>query len=264
VRLTNERLQAYLRRIGFDSPVSVDLATLAALQRAHLLAVPFENLNVHLGRRIELDIDAIVSKVVDEHRGGFCYELNSAFAALLVSCGFDVTLIEGRVYSGDIDPQKLGIRFDHLALIVSVGADRYLADVGFGALSDEPLDFDSRAEQHDAMGVFQIRERDDGWLDVCRGDARFYRMSPEPRVLSDFAAGCDYNQTSPDSAFTKNTICTLRTARGRVTLAGLTLIETVDGDKQTREIAAGELGSVLEERFGVVLGGADLAKLSMP
>jgi N-hydroxyarylamine O-acetyltransferase len=255
--LLDERRDAYLERIGVESSLGFDRAALGVLQRAHLLTVPFENLDIHLGHRIELDLDAIVSKVVDRRRGGFCYELNSAFAALLVSLGFEVDLIEGRVYGEG----KVGIRFDHLALVVTIGSSRYLADVGFGALSDEPLSLDSREEQIDSAGRFRITDRDDGWLDLFSGSKLCYRFSVAPRELADFAAGCTYNQTSPDSHFTRNTVCTLPTARGRVTLAGSVLTHTQDGVKTTQELDSGQLGPALADRFGIVLGDADLAKL---
>ena len=96
--LTDEQRARYLSRIGMpERALPPDVVTLRALQRAHLRAVPFENLDIHLGRSIILDTDAIVGKIVDDRRGGFCYELNGAFAALLASLGYSVTLHEARV-----------------------------------------------------------------------------------------------------------------------------------------------------------------------
>jgi N-hydroxyarylamine O-acetyltransferase len=258
--LTDEQRDAYLERLGFAQTPTSDLGGLRSLQRAHLLAVPFENLDVHLGRPIVLDVDAIVSKVVDARRGGFCYELNSAFAALLVSLGFEVTLVEGRVYEDD----KVGIRFDHLTMIVTIGTDRFLADVGFGAFSDEPLAVDERGDQSDTAGTFRITDRGDGWLDVSEGGTNRYRLSPMPHSLAEFTDACRYHQSSPDSHFTQNPVCSLRTAEGRVTLAASTLIETVGGTKQSSEVRPAELGPILASRFGVVLGEADVAKLGSP
>jgi N-hydroxyarylamine O-acetyltransferase len=255
--LTNAQRGAYLGRLGFAQRPPTDLGGLRSLQRAHLLAVPFENLDIHLGRAIVLEVDAIVGKVVDARRGGFCYELNSAFAALLVSLGFDVTLIEGRVYQHD----KVGIPFDHLTMLVTLGSERFLTDVGFGAFSDEPLNAGVGDDQSDTAGTFRITDRGDGWFDVCEGGSNRYRFSPQPRALPEFADACQYHQTSPKSAFTRNPVCSLRTAEGRVTLAASTLIETVGGSKETSEVTGAELGAVLAGRFGVVLGEADLATL---
>jgi len=255
--VNDEQITAYLARIGYRGTPAVDLATLGALQRNHLLTVPFENLDIHLGRLITLDVDAIVDKVVDQRRGGFCYELNGAFAALLAALGFEVTMLEGRANTDD----SPGVPFDHLTLRVTIGEDSYLADVGFGAFSDEPLDFADREDQQDTAGVFRIVDRDDGWVDVLQDGARTFRFSPTSHVLQDFQPGCTHHQTSPDSHFPKRTVCSLRTARGRVTVSELTLTETTDGTKTINEVPAGELGRLLDHRFGVVLDAAAIEKL---
>ncbi len=256
-RLTQEQRRAYLRRIEYEGPLAADVATLRTLQRAHLLTVPFENLDIHLGRPIALDVEAIVRKLVDRRRGGFCYELNGAFAALLTALGFEVALCEARPDNG----AAVGIPFDHLALVVSLASERFLVDVGFGAFSDVPLRMDDRRDQPDGTATFRIAGRADGWLDVFEDDEPCYRLSAAPRSFSDFEPGCTYHQSSPDSHFTRNTVCSLRTLDGRVTLRGTTLIETVDGSKRSRPLALEELGEVLRDRFGVLLGEADLLRL---
>jgi arylamine N-acetyltransferase len=125
---------AYLDRIGFDNqrPPVPDAATLRALHRAHLLTVPFENLDIHLGRPIVLDLAALERKLVGERRGGFCYELNGTFAALLRQLGYEVWLLEARVRTSE--GQGFGPPFDHLLLRVRCqdGPEEWLADVGFG------------------------------------------------------------------------------------------------------------------------------------
>lgn len=133
-------VQAYLRRIryresmipGVDGP-GIDL--LRSLHRAHLFTVPFENLDIPLGRKIVCDEARILHKIVNEHRGGFCYELNGAFAALLRALEFRVTLLSGRVARADggYSPE-----FDHLTLRVDL-EEPWLADVGFGDCFLEPL-----------------------------------------------------------------------------------------------------------------------------
>jgi N-hydroxyarylamine O-acetyltransferase len=255
--VNNERITAYLARIGYHGTPAADLTTLRALQRSHLLTVPFENLDIHLGRPIVLNVDAIVGKVVDQRRGGFCYELNGAFAALLAALGFEVEMLEGRANTDDTP----GVPFDHLTLRVTIGDNSYLADVGFGAFSDEPLDLADRGDQPDTAGVFRIVDRDDGWVDVLQDGAKTFRYSPTPRVLQDFQPGCTHHQTSPDSHFTKRTVCSLRTPRGRVTVSELTITETEDGIKTIGNVPAGELGQVLADRFGVLLDAAAIERL---
>ena len=255
--MNDDQISAYFKRIGYHDIPANDLVTLRALQRNHLLTVPFENLDIHLGRLITLDVDAIVNKVVEQRRGGFCYELNGAFAALLTALGFEVTMLEGRANTDDTP----GVPFDHLTLRVTIGGDSYLADVGFGAFSDEPLDLADRGDQEDTAGVFRFVDRDDGWVDVLQDGARTFRYSPVSHVLQDFQPGCTHHQTSPESHFPKRTVCSLRTPRGRVTVSELSLTETEDGIKTTDDVPAGELARVLADRFGVLLDAAAIEKL---
>ncbi|MEW2299362.1 arylamine N-acetyltransferase [Streptomyces sp. NPDC006655] len=148
------RIDAYLRRLGAARPVRPTAEALCELHLRHLLAVPFENLSMHLGEEIVLEEDRLLDKVVGAGRGGFCYELNGAFAVLLSGLGFGVTPLAGRVYG---EEGRLGIPYDHLALRVrTVDAGEWLADVGFGAHSHYPLAFAERGEQADPGGMFRI------------------------------------------------------------------------------------------------------------
>lgn len=259
--LVDARRAQYLQRLGFDRSPPLDAEGLRALHRAHLGAFPFENLDIHLGRPILLDGDAILAKLLDQGRGGYCYELNGAFGSLLVAVGFDVTLLEARVYGGAAG-DEVGIHFDHACLLVDLGDGRRLADVGFGACFADPIEFRPAVDQLDPNGVYRLDERPDGWFDLLEDGQPRYRLSTTPRRLADFAPGNEHQQTSPDSSFTRNTVCSLATERGRVTLRGRQLIETVDGERTERELTADRLGSILAERFGIVLPAADLASLA--
>src|SRR5258708_2128065 len=116
---------AYLRRIRYSGPITPTLETLRGIHRAYLETVPFENLDISLKRRIVLDQDRFVRKIVEDNRGGFCYELNGAFAALLREMGYRVTLLSARAALKDGSP---GPEFDHLALGVDLDQS-WLADV---------------------------------------------------------------------------------------------------------------------------------------
>jgi N-hydroxyarylamine O-acetyltransferase len=131
-------IQWYLNRIGYRKPIKPNLETLSGVHRTHMLTVPFENLDIHLGKPIRLTEQALWEKVVIQKRGGFCYELNGLFAWLLKQIGFHVTYLNGYVYSEQGD---YGREFDHLALMVQIpGYDtQWLADVGFGDSFVEPL-----------------------------------------------------------------------------------------------------------------------------
>ena len=247
-------LPAYLARIGYTGVVAPTLPVLRAIHRCHMLAVPFENLDISRGRRIVLNEDDLVRKIVEERRGGFCYEMNGAFSALLRAIGFEVTLLSARVFRQD---GTAGPEFDHLTLRVDL--DRpWLADVGFGDSFLEPLALLPGIAQQDAgsiyriietAGVFQLQkcEAVSAWKDM-------YQFTLQPRQLEEFAAMCHYHQTSPDSSFTRKRLCTRATPEGRVTLSDMKLVITREGDKQERMLGSEEeWRAALRRYFDVVL-----------
>ena len=158
--MNENELTAYLDRIGAGRPDIATAAALHALHRAHLLAVPFENLSIHLGEPVSLDDRDLFGKIVTRRRGGFCYELNGAFALLLGALGFDVRLLAARVFGQG----RFGPPFDHLALLVHTadGDGPWLADVGFGSHSHYPLRFAERGPQDDLAAA-------SGWLTPLTG-----------------------------------------------------------------------------------------------
>jgi N-hydroxyarylamine O-acetyltransferase len=183
--MDGQAVTAYLRRIGAERPPVLDETALGVLHRAHLLAVPFENLSIHLAEPISLAEDHLIDKIVTRRRGGFCYELNGAFAALLQALGAQVVRVAARVY-GDGGP---GPPFDHLALVVrpANGSGPWLADVGFGSHSTYPLRYDRRDDQDDPGGRFQLADTPDGDVNVLRDGQPQYRIERRERSLADFA-----------------------------------------------------------------------------
>jgi N-hydroxyarylamine O-acetyltransferase len=242
------QVDAYLARIGAPAAGAADLRVLAALQQAHLRAVPFENLSIHLGEPIVLDEDQLWTKIVERRRGGFCYELNGAFGALLRALGFRVAVLAARVYSGE----RFGPPLDHLALRVDL-AESWLVDVGFGAFSTHPLRLADRDEQPDPAGRFQVRAAVTGELTVTMDGAPQYRLEERPYQLADFVPTCWWQQTSPDSSFTRRLICSRPTGDGRITLSGQRLIVTGPDGKQERELTRPELLPAYADHFGIVL-----------
>ncbi|MFC4471234.1 arylamine N-acetyltransferase [Streptomyces xiangluensis] len=257
---------AYLRRIGAERPALPTADALRELQLRHLLTVPFENLSIHLGEEVVLEEKQLLDKVVRARRGGFCYELNGAFGALLAELGFEVTLLAARVYG---EGERLGIPFDHLALRVRTpdGGD-WLVDVGFGANSHYPLAFGERGEQVDPAGTFRLAEAaadpagvrggtaGSGDLDVLRDGTPQYRLELRPRVLEDCVSGAWWHSTSPVSHFTRSLVCSRVTDEGgRITLSGRKLtITAADGKKQGLDLATDEeVLAAYRERFGIVL-----------
>ncbi|MFK0291467.1 arylamine N-acetyltransferase [Streptomyces sp. NPDC090442] len=241
---------AYLRRISADRPGAPDDAALRALQLSHLRAVPFENLAIHLGEEIALAEQPLLDKIVGARRGGFCYELNGAFAALLRALGYEVELLSARVFG----PEGIGIPYDHLALRVRTPTGSWLVDVGFGRHSHHPLRLDSDAEQVDPGGRFRIVGTGEGDLDVYRDGEPQYRLEQRPRELADFEAGCWWQRTSPTSHFRRSLVCSRLTETGRVTLSGRTLVLTgAEGAREERELSAAEVLPAYRTHFGIVL-----------
>jgi N-hydroxyarylamine O-acetyltransferase len=214
-----------------------------------MLSVPFENLDI--GRRpIAIDTDAFVRKVVDERRGGFCYELNGAFGALLDALGFEVVHLSAGVAraSGGFGPE-----FDHLALLVSdAEGERWLADVGFGEGFMLPLRFATDVDQTDPAGLCRI-VRDGDWYVLHRNGKPEYRFLLRPHALDEYAPRCHFHQTSPESSFTQGSVCSLATEDGRITIANRRLIETRGGERTERDLSDREWVEVLRDRFGVTL-----------
>ncbi len=245
---------SYLARIAYTGPTSPTADALRALQHAHLLAVPFENLDIALGRKIVVDEDVTVRKVVELRRGGFCYELNGAFAALLRALGFHVTLLSARVSRKDGGE---GPEFDHLTLRVDLD-EPWLADVGFGESFLEPLHLQPGLEQSDPAGTFRIVESGDRLhLEKVEPEGRWkrqYSFTLQPRRLADFAGMCHYHQTSPESSFTQNRVCTLATPDGRITLSELKLILTCNGQREETVLdSEDQRVEVLRDHFGIIL-----------
>jgi N-hydroxyarylamine O-acetyltransferase len=294
--MNSAQVDAYLRRLGAEQPAGPTIDVLRELQLRHLRTVPFENLSVHLGEEIVLEEKRLLDKVVGAGRGGFCYELNGAFGALLAALGFDVTLLAARVYGHE---GRLGIPYDHLALRVrTVDGGDWLADVGFGAHSHYPLAFEERGEQEDPGGTFRIVEAGPdaagvrgGYgattkdasergasergaaeggaadLDVVVDGRAQYRLETRPRVLGDFVAGAWWHSTSPASHFTQSLVCSRVTEDGgRVTLSGRVFKVTApDGMREERELGADEeVLAVYRERFGIELDHVPAVRKSDP
>ena len=256
-RMDERRVAEYLRRLGRSSPVPPDCATLSALHEAHLLHVPFENLDIALGREIVLDLDRLFDKIVVRRRGGFCYELNGLFASLLRTLGFDVDLLSARVAN---DAGELGPEFDHMALLVRCEGRRLLADVGFGDSFRTPIDLDDPAPQRggDPLGrAWSVREQGEELALVqheASGSSRTaYTFTLEPRTRAEYAPMCVWQQSSPESHFTRRRICSRATPEGRVTLADDRFVVTTAAGRRETPVAERERDALLVREFGIEL-----------
>src|SRR6516164_1687357 len=250
--MDHETVVAYLNRVGVTTPTVADAAGLRTLHRAHQMAVPFENLSIHLAEPISLDVRDLIDKIVRCRRGGFCYELNGAFALLLEALGARVSRVAARVYG----EAGLSPPFDHLALVVrpADGSGPWLADVGFGSHSDYPLLLEARDDQDDPAGRFRLADAWAGDIDVLKNGKPEYRLETRERSLADCVPTCWFQQTSPLSHFTRSTICSRLTPGGRVSISGRMLIQTQDGTRTEQQLDTDDaLLAAYRDYFGVEL-----------
>ncbi|GAA3395184.1 arylamine N-acetyltransferase family protein [Cryptosporangium minutisporangium] len=235
-------VDAYLTRIGAHRGDS-----LAELHAAHVLSVPFEDYDIHLGIPIDLDLDAIAAKVVGRRRGGFCYELNGLFAALLSALGHRVTLVS----AFSLDPDRTpGPDFEHARLLVD---DAWIADVGNGAgwLHPVPLALGVSAQ---SGGEVEICRDGDLWWSNERRPGRDaetgWAWRPTPRRLAEFLPRCRYQESDPASPFVARRLAVLSVPGGRISLVNGVFSETGQPDRTVDEA---EERRLLAERFGIEL-----------
>jgi len=252
-------IRAYLQRLNYTGAIAPNAETLRLLQLAHLRAVPFENLSIHSGEPVVLDDRALFEKIVSRRRGGFCYELNGLFAALLRGLGFEVEMLSAQVANAE---GIFGPDFDHMTLMVT-RADRWLVDVGFGDSFPELLRLDEESTQGQGIHTYRI-EREGKFLVLMKQTNENewksqYRFTLKPYQYSDFAEMCRYHQTSSQSHFTRARICSRATTDGRITLSGLRLITSADdGLRQERILTDDEeYATILRDHFGIVIAKRD-------
>jgi len=248
-------LDAYFARIGWTGPLSPTLAMLRALHEAHPAAIPFESLDVLLGRPVSLAIEDITRKLVTERRGGYCYEQNTLFQHVLEAVGFTVRPLAARVRMG-----RVGVRpRTHMLLLVEIDGQPYLTDVGWGGLGLlEPLPLIADQEFRFPIVSFRLaREDNDVWVLQGSQDAGWidmYAFTLEAQYPADFEMANYFTSTHPDSIF-RHTLTAQRVRRQeRIVLRNRDLtISRPDGREQHVIASADEAKSVLSEMFGITL-----------
>lgn len=248
----------YLERIHHPSVSQATFETLCGLQLAHLLTVPFENLDIRLQRPIRIDEESLWNKLIIQKRGGFCYELNGLFAWLLQQFGYEVTYLNARVYDHE---GNMGIDFDHLALLVQIPGQpgRWLVDVGFGDSFMEPLNLDERGEQAQGLRAYRIDQLTDGFVTWQRNYdgswERHYFFDLQPHHFpEEYKSACLFHQTSQESPFTRGSIISRATPTGRISLEDGRLILTEKGKRTERLLGSeAEHQILLKEHFDITL-----------
>jgi len=239
------------RHLGYTGSTEPTLDNLRELQNTFLMKVPFENLDIHLGREISLSPESIYRKIVLTERGGFCYECNILFRHLINALGFQAEYLSARMLSGT----TVGPEYDHMVLLVNIGHD-YLVDVGNGQSCREPLRIDGtnqalsegltyRAGTHGEDYALYYKQPDAAWTPR-------YLFTLTPRERSEFSDMCQYHQRSPDSIFTKHRLATIATTEGRITLTDMQLSITHGTEVQESVLSSdSEYNEVLEHYFGI-------------
>lgn len=260
--LDETQMRQYLARLDFHTQMACNRATLDALHLAHMLQVPFENLDIMQGIPIALSLPARYVKIVMQQRGGFCHELNSLFADLLRSLGFKVRLLAAEVHDG----QYYSVPFDHMLLAVELDGHTLIADVGFGDSFRLPLAIDGTRSEQCGATYEVVRQGEDYTLFRSKPDTgrqAQYRFRLAGHTLEEFAPRCHDQQSSPQSHFTQQAICSRATEQGRVSLAAARHILTTARSRTERRVAdAAEYRRILQRDFGIVLAeAADISRL---
>jgi len=239
-------LDAYLARIGYTGHRTPTTAVLEGLHLAHATHIPFENLDILLGKPIRLDLDSLQAKLIQGHRGGYCFEQNTLFAAALEQVGFRVTRLAARVRAGAT----------HMLLGVEAEGTAWLADVGFGGDGLlKPLPLVAGPECHQYRWTYRLAHEHDLWVLQsleAEGWQDLYAFTLEPHYDVDFEMANHYTSTYPDSVFVKTLTVQLPTPECRHILRGRELT-TIRGQETTKRIIENEdaLLRVLAEVFGL-------------
>ncbi|MBV6646925.1 MAG: arylamine N-acetyltransferase [Cyclobacteriaceae bacterium] len=248
-------INAYLERIHLNRETP-SLSYLKKLQKNHLIHIPFENLDIHFQQHIEMDMLQSYNKIVPSTRGGFCYEFNPLFYGLLSHLGFDCYITSGSFYKAD---GSFGPEYEHIAIIVLLDDDLWLADVGLVDGFIEPKKIEANVMQVDYTQYFQIvKDHDDRYLLKKSSDASqfetVFRFDLQERQLIEFLSMCRYQQESIDSYFRQHKIVSRLHPDGRVILTDQKLKLRLRGQKEEKSILnEDEFLSKLEEYFGITL-----------
>ena len=246
-------IELFLKRIGVQSFPDNPLQRLQTLHRAMTQTVPFENLAVLEGQKISLDPEVIFAKIVDQGRGGYCFELNTLLAEVLEFLGYKVERLLGRVWTSGAAAPPLS----HMTLKVTVENQPYLCDVGFGGGTiREPLLWDIGAIVNQPPDSFRLEEAENSETMLSRliGSSwkNLYSLLPCAVRAQDYIPANYYTSTHPDSYFTQAPVAALATENGRITLRGRIFRTVGSHGEAERELAdLEELLQVLSRDFGL-------------
>lgn len=275
-------IEAYFERIGYKKSRSkLDLETLTDILQHQIWTIPFENLNIHCGKPMELGLEATFDQVVRRKRGGWCLQVNHLLYWALTTMGFQTTMLGGYVYNPP--DNKYSSAMIHLLLKVTVDGRHYIVDAGFGRSYQmwQPLELISGKDQPQVPCIFRLTEERGTWfLDQIRREQyipnqeflnsdllekkkyqKLYSFTLEPRTIEDFESVNEYHQTSPASVLTSKSFCSLQTPEGVHCLVGFTLTSRKFNYKDNVDLVEfktlneEEIGEELKNIFNISLEG---------
>lgn len=249
------QIDAYLQRIGYSGSREVSLETLRGLHSAHVFSIPFENLDIHLGKGISLEPDAIFDKLVRNRRGGYCYEMNGLFSAVLLALGFDLTRLQGRIMFGytEVRPRS------HQVSLINLDGQQWIADVGYGGRGLlEPIPLIPDVEVRQYTESFRLLEDPFyGYIlqSIIEGEwQNLVGFTLEPQHPVDYRFPNYWNSTSPDSNFVKHRTVAMATPEGRKILTDMQLKIRRHADIQTETLADMDAyRQALADHFGLII-----------
>jgi DNA-binding LacI/PurR family transcriptional regulator/arylamine N-acetyltransferase len=255
-------LDAYLRRVGYSGPLEANGQTLAALHRAHVGAIAFENLDIILGRGISVDLEDVQAKLVDRRRGGYCYEHGTLFGAVAERLGFQVDRLLARTG----DPAEHPRPRSHLVLRVATPGETWLADVGFGSGLLAPLPLAETGPHRQGAWEYELRQGSGSAWRLRQSDGQSWTtiltFTEEPQHFVDID-GANYNtSTNPNSPFVQRPIVVRKDAASVRQLLGREYsIERPGQPAERRRLTDAEFAELLRSDFGPVLTEAEVSAL---
>lgn len=250
MKATNFDLQSYLFRIGFHGDPSPDFETLKRLMRCQLFSVPFENLDVQAGKVPSLAPEAIYTKIVEQRRGGYCYEVSGIFAMVLEAIGIPYRFVAARPMTYPVRRPKT-----HMAIIASVDGEEWLCDLGFGGYGiREPINLkwlDREIRQdYDAFRLTMISERDYLLESLVDGEwKKLYEFNLSPQEWVDFEPANWLNATHPQSIFVQGLIAVLQHPTGKSVLSGDRFRYVSEGRVEEMSVSKDDIPELLRKRF---------------
>lgn len=275
-------IEAYFERIGYkNSRNKLDLGTLTDILQHQIRAIPFENLDIHCGKHMELGLEATFDQLVRKKRGGWCLQVNHLLYWALTTIGFETAMLGSYIY---IPPaQKYSNAMIHLLLMVTIDGKNYIVDAGFGRSYQiwEPLELVSGKDQPQVPSIFRLTEEGEYWyLDQIRREyyianqeflhsdlpdknkyRKLFYFTLKPRTIEDFKFINEFLQTSETSVFTSHSFCSLQTLDGVHCLVGFTLTYRAFKYKDSMDLVEfktlneEEIEKELKNIFGISLEG---------